>query len=725
MSRERLEQLRKLKRLRELKAMQEAQQQDIGVTQSMRRPDLTPMDVGLGALEAGTQFLTGAVAEPIAGGAGVLGGMLPGEQGQGADWVKGTREALTYQPRTAAGQGAVAGAGEFMQPVAEGLQATERFLGDVAYGATDSPAAAAAATAIPTAAMEALGLAGVRGAKANINAQRAAALEQARAAARAEINDPYRDLSPSNFAGRSKPARYDQDIKVSPEELEQLARQQRFEELGIPTTRSRITQEMSDFETERQLARSTDIPEADLLRDRLSDESAAFAEVTRKLADDLGIPKEAGELIKDVLYTGKAKSKEAYKNAYQELSKLTDGAGIPVSDRRIKELLNNNMEFRNVIEGLSDSEVSKLGDSLVRFGITKDPVAIEKWTQKRTQVEDGIAKSAEITPLNILNVRDFNKSLNAMVDPANPTMNKAVGMIKESASREVSDMVDAIMEVPANQRGKAGNLTLDVAQAAKRANDLFIKSKRDFEAKDLVRDLSRKKTGSFDTEFIANSQVADKLMSRGASGSIENVRKTVDLLLKEGQRGKDALGSLQSHIAMSLLNDATRAKSAKLVGGVTQWSGTNFAKAIDRIGDEKLRTLFKSNPGALRKLYKIRDAGLDANPLKDATQPSGTADKLLNSLMGSEMNRIFSAVGGLKGWLAAQTAQQAGGAMKARAQRKKLKQAMNNSPVIKQNLNNSPVIKQNFQQFKSNYPELAAALLIGQVATTGRENQND
>lgn len=704
MSIERLEELRKLKRLKELRALKAAQERPIGSLETGKKPEIGIGDAIVGGLEAGTQFTTGAMLEPFAG----LAGMYDPENIQE---VRG----MAYQPRTEAGKGAVKAVGNLMEPVAKGLQASERFLGDVAYDVTGSPAVAAGAATIPAAALEGLGLMGIRGGKQAINQKRAMQLEQARQAARQpEFRSNYAVDDQGNVMGGGRLQQYDRDINVDPNELEQLRRQQLFEELEIPTTRSRITQDARDMAIERQLARNNDLPEAQLLRDRIADESAAFAETTRKLADDLGIPRESGELIKEVLYEGKRKSKEAYKAAYQDLAKLTEGAGIPVSDRRIKELIESNMDFNRIANDLDPSDLRRINDTLVEFGIDRDPASIKSWTERSGAGSGMIGKTTEVTPLNILNHREFNKSLNSMIDPANPTLNKAVGMIKESVSSEVNDMVDALMSMPAAERGKVGNLTLDVAQAAKRANDLFIKYKRDFEAKDLVGDLTRKKTGSFDTEFILGSQVADKMMSNTALGKIENIRKTVNLLSREGEKGKKALGNLQSHVAMSLLNDATRAISQKLKGGVTRWSGTDFAKAMDKIGEEKLGVIFKNNPAALKRLYKIREAGIDANFYSDIAKSPGTADDLLNAMVTPEIKRVFGVIGGIKGWLAVQSADKAGSLFKARAQRKQLKQALNNRPVL----------KQNFQQFKSNYPELAAALMLGQVATTGKENND-
>lgn len=49
---------------------------------------------------------SGAVASPVAGLAGILGSVLPGEAGQGARYTRAVGDALTYQPRTELGKGA-------------------------------------------------------------------------------------------------------------------------------------------------------------------------------------------------------------------------------------------------------------------------------------------------------------------------------------------------------------------------------------------------------------------------------------------------------------------------------------------------------------------------------------------------------------------------------------------------------------------------------------------
>lgn len=63
--------------------------------------------LGSPSAEAATSLLSGAVAGPVSGLAGLAGAVLPGPEGQGADWVKKTQEAMTYEPRSQMGKNIV------------------------------------------------------------------------------------------------------------------------------------------------------------------------------------------------------------------------------------------------------------------------------------------------------------------------------------------------------------------------------------------------------------------------------------------------------------------------------------------------------------------------------------------------------------------------------------------------------------------------------------------
>lgn len=124
-------------------------------------------DQALGVLENVGALASGAIAEPLAGIAGVAQSINPfADEGAGAEAVAATREALTYKPRTETGQAQQQSIGETLAPVGEALSTAESFLGDEALELTGSPALAAIAHTLPSAALELIGIKGARRATA-------------------------------------------------------------------------------------------------------------------------------------------------------------------------------------------------------------------------------------------------------------------------------------------------------------------------------------------------------------------------------------------------------------------------------------------------------------------------------------------------------------------------------------------------------------------------------
>lgn len=123
----------------------------------------------IGGLETAATIASGAIAEPVAGLFAAY------EQFKGGDpsaLVPFMQKELTYEPRTEAGKQQVQAVGEFMQPIGEAFQSVEKTLGDTVFEAANkiglesvAPELAAMAHTLPTAALEALGVAGLRKAK--------------------------------------------------------------------------------------------------------------------------------------------------------------------------------------------------------------------------------------------------------------------------------------------------------------------------------------------------------------------------------------------------------------------------------------------------------------------------------------------------------------------------------------------------------------------------------
>lgn len=107
-----------------------------------------------------------AVAEPLAGLAG-LGALIgtAGDSERSAQTIESARESLTYSPETAGSQAMLKGIGEALAPIAEGFETVSSASGDTVFEWTGSPELAAAAYALPTAALELAGVKGFRGIK--------------------------------------------------------------------------------------------------------------------------------------------------------------------------------------------------------------------------------------------------------------------------------------------------------------------------------------------------------------------------------------------------------------------------------------------------------------------------------------------------------------------------------------------------------------------------------
>jgi hypothetical protein len=111
-------------------------------------------------IEPALTMATGAIAEPVSGLVGLT--ALPFGVDASVNTINRVQDALTYQPRTEAGQEGLQAVGEALQPISMGMQRAEQFMGDTAYDLTGSPAIAAGAASLPTLGLELIGLKGAR-----------------------------------------------------------------------------------------------------------------------------------------------------------------------------------------------------------------------------------------------------------------------------------------------------------------------------------------------------------------------------------------------------------------------------------------------------------------------------------------------------------------------------------------------------------------------------------
>ena len=146
-------------------------------------------DNAVGVLENAASIASGIVAEPMAGLAGIAQAINPfAEDGAGADAVKATRDALTYQPKTETGKTQQQAIGETLAPIGEALSSAESSLGDSTLDITGSPFLASIAHSLPTVALEALGFKGTKALKAKPKAPTARQIQDAVVESAPEVN---------------------------------------------------------------------------------------------------------------------------------------------------------------------------------------------------------------------------------------------------------------------------------------------------------------------------------------------------------------------------------------------------------------------------------------------------------------------------------------------------------------------------------------------------------
>jgi len=124
-------------------------------------PGPTSLSAGISAVvEPAATIASGAIAEPIAGLAGIA--TLPfADVGQATENIEAVRKALTFIPPTKEGMASLQKIAEVMEPIAETVEKFEQASGDVGYE-IGGPIGGAIGAAAPAAAMSALGLGPVR-----------------------------------------------------------------------------------------------------------------------------------------------------------------------------------------------------------------------------------------------------------------------------------------------------------------------------------------------------------------------------------------------------------------------------------------------------------------------------------------------------------------------------------------------------------------------------------
>lgn len=273
--------------------------------------ELGAVDTAKGVGEAALTVATGAIAEPVSGLLGLAATPFVGAQ-KGAEIVKGTQEALTFQPRTESGQQSIQTLGDLVQKgidIAEipisGLagiaelartggnieqavkqisqiqeQGVGKSLGQQTFQATGSPVLAAVAEAAPTAAVEALGVK----APAGVARRLESAAEAKKAAGTAAMRQADQIRNPTSEKGLEKVA---ESIKKStPEEVADIVKPdpefyRAADELNINT------EPLASFASQNPQFRAVEQGLSSIPASQLDAQGKAFISELSQKADDL------------------------------------------------------------------------------------------------------------------------------------------------------------------------------------------------------------------------------------------------------------------------------------------------------------------------------------------------------------------------------------------------------------------------------------------------------
>jgi hypothetical protein len=618
----------------------------------------------MGGYEAGLSMGTGAIAEPVAGLAGL--GALAGGMGaeRASEVVEGTREGMTYQPRTESGQRAMGAVGEVLAPVGSALQAAEQFSGDLGYNLTGSPAVGAVTSAIPAAVLEIAGLRGTRSAKR-------AALERAVEESGASILTPdARNLL--REAGIT-----DLDMaQIAAADPGQLERMARFERLGIQPTRGDITQRLEAQKPEAMLLETAQDQSGNAMRQLRRQQSEALSTNLNDIIDSMGVPSEVGQSVKDALAARRTQVKSEATAAYQALAASQEAVDMPLLMGNFRDLPDMPVQDLRNVQRASRGEYNNLMDLLAEYGMNDDPRFLARIER------DGVTPQA----LNISNFEDFRQGLAAIErTDQSGNISRITRPLREQLDMQV-DAMSAALE-------SSGNL--NAAEAAKTARMNWRAYKTEFDPRALTEELISDRPRST-IPRIENSQVYNRITA--PSVPIEQVDRVMESLRNAGPEGRRAVGDLQSAMVMDLLDSSMKGITRK-IDGQQMISGPAMARRWDQI-ENKARLIFQDNPEGLARLQDVIQASADLTPASMAV-PRGSAGFLMDAFQQMGVLRLTDGVPGVGAVI---------------EQLRTLSERSANRTAFNQALKANPDLKRTVDIMGTEYPSLATALGIGYLS---------
>lgn len=390
---------------------------------------------------------------------------------------------------------------------------------------------------------------------------------------------------------------------------EQAVRAARFQELGIPPTRGNVTQDFVQQAQEERLASMASNEAAAPLRQLQLDQSEAFISGINSMVDAMGVPAEVGDNMKLAL-TGRLENLAARKNQlYRDFAENSPQvASMPIIGDNIQNAIADRAELRRIAR-LPGNSVDALQSLLIEFGVDQTPEAVEAFTKS----------GGEIIPLNLGNFEEFRQALNQLSDNTTPggrATSAIVGRIKTALDNEVDVVEQSLLD--------ANALDSSIVDSLREARATVARMKTEFSPQSVVGRLTGFKNDGV-TPVIEASKAYDAVM--GKSQPIEYLQRTVESL-RNSPKGKVAIGAMQAETVMRALDTALRAPSRK-TSGIQTVGYSQFVKALEGVGKDRLDILFADNPRQLARLMMFKEAAQDLTVDARAT-PRGSAPVLLD-----------------------------------------------------------------------------------------------
>ena len=427
-------------------------------------------------------------------------------------------------------------------------------------------------------------------------------------------------------------------------DLKQAMRKAEARDLGVTElTKGDISQSFDDQAAEFALSRQSGTNEANMLRDVKARQNEQLTSAGENIAQSMGDPNKlnVGTAIQEGLRGTRDQRREAVRELYR-IAAEREGVTILV-------------EQKGIAEAFAEQDFL--------FGLDPDIGGQLRAVQKQLEAfsvlnPDVLTDTSRIQSLNIGTAEQLRKNINALINETSPKSFRALKPIINA----IDEAVDTLTITD--------DMGEEAANAFKEARAAAQQFALDFQAKDIIQDIVSTKPGT-QTDKIPASVVYDKIM--GTRSRLEATQAIKEALLKGGNQ--DTWNDFKATAALELIGKGLT--TGKTATGQMRFSGANFNKALKKIGNPTLETIF--GPQELARLRQLGRVSRDLTILQDGVfTPSGAhAENALFKLSRMLLFRV-SPIGRM-------ALEEGGEVMKRSAQRNTLKQVLNpNVDVAKQ-----------------------------------------